>query len=98
MGVVLKQDEHGLTPTEPVLLSQHAGVLRQHFKKVQSPEHVSQSLEEVLGEQHIASEVTPLETIPITNNEAISNSSSPIVNEKLQHILEEQANEGKISL
>lgn len=41
------------------------------------------------------SKVTP---VPIANNDAISNSSSPIENEKLQKMKEEQENADKIEI
>ena len=56
----------------------------------------SQSIDEILGtQQDVPTKVTP---VPIANNDAISNSSSPIENEKLQKMKEEQENADKIEI
>jgi len=74
-------------------------VLRKKITKTETPPNPVQNLEEILGDPPAqASEVTPLETIPIANNEAISNYNSPIINEEIQHTIDRQANEGKIEL
>lgn len=67
------------------------------MKKCDSPQASVQNIEEILGEPP-APEATPYETIPITNNEAISNYNSPLINETIQQSIEKQANEGKIEL
>lgn len=43
-------EQQGLTPTEPVLLSQHAEVLRQKVKQTDTPPNPVQNIEEILGD------------------------------------------------
>lgn len=103
-GIIMEEEEvwenRQLTPTEAVLLSQRGEMLKLVNERLRQQEDElslpSQSIDEILGTQQEApTKVTP---VPMANNEAISNSSSPIENEKLQQMKEEQENANKIEI
>ena len=82
-----------LTPTQPVLLSQHAEILKTN-QVFEEPKLPSQSIDEILGTE----QPTKVSPVRMANIEAISNSSSPIENEKLQQMKEQKANADKIEI
>ncbi len=99
-----------ISPTQPLLLSQHADILKykssaEQAHQANSPKPKSQSLEEILGGLNSSSPngkttagKAKLSPLGLKNNEVISNSSSPFENENLARNQEIQANKDKILL
>ena len=78
------------SPVQPVL-SQFVEKIKQACESPDSPK-IEQSLDEILGVSHSAEKPrtrsAAKEIVSMENNEAISNSSSPIENEKAQRKIE----------
>lgn len=87
-----QKKEKSLTPTQNLLLSQHAEVLKAKTLVTRLTPPVSQAIEEIISDRpalEVAGEKTP---------DRISNSSSPIENEKIQQQLQMQREEGRVEL
>lgn len=83
----LKKSQKSFSPSQPVLLSQKVNLMQDALKQSENKEHDDIDdcdLDEILGEVSLADAEPQSAQIIIANNEEkISNSSTPMENEKI---------------
>ena len=98
----LKKSQKSFSPSQPVLLSQKVNLMQDALKQSENKEHDDIDdcdLEEILGEVSIADAEPQSAQIIIANNEEkISNSSTPMENEKIQRKARAKKGKNKIEL